>query len=165
MVSSPDDANIPNLGSVSTNLGELSTDDANDFSGLGAPRQPIFKRLEFPTNDRVDSSSGQQKIKPINEEKTMLKSEIKRTTTGDVNHIGTSQVKLGMEFDGPVIIDDYVDTIMEDTVPDHGEEKTNKAIDSMYLQQRWCPPGLTRTQKWKLQRLWLAEMWEKEQRK
>jgi hypothetical protein len=121
--------------------------------------------LEFPTNDRVDSSSGQQKIKPINEEKTMLKSEIKRTTTGDVNQIGTSQVKLGMEFDGPVIIDDYVDTIMEDTVPDHGEEKTNKAIDSMYLQQRWCPPGLTRTQKWKLQRLWLAEMWEKEQRK
>jgi hypothetical protein len=35
MVSSLDDANIPDLGSVSTNLGELSTDDANDFLGLG----------------------------------------------------------------------------------------------------------------------------------
>jgi hypothetical protein len=34
MVSSPDDANIPHLGSVSTNLGELSTDDANDFLQL-----------------------------------------------------------------------------------------------------------------------------------
>jgi hypothetical protein len=51
MVSSPDDANIPDLGSVSTNLGELSTDDAMTSWGWGAACQPIFKRLEFPKND------------------------------------------------------------------------------------------------------------------
>jgi hypothetical protein len=34
MVLSPDDANIPDLGSVSINLGKLSADDANDFLGL-----------------------------------------------------------------------------------------------------------------------------------
>jgi hypothetical protein len=116
-------------------------------------------------------SSGQQKIEPINEEKPMLKSKIKRTTTGDVIQIGTSQVKLGKEFDGPIvidgpiIIDDQVDTVMKDVVLDHGEEKTDKVVDSKYLHPRWCPPDLTRTQKWKLQCLWLAEMREKEQEK
>jgi hypothetical protein len=35
MVSSPDDTNIPDLGFVSTNLGELSTDDAMTSWGWG----------------------------------------------------------------------------------------------------------------------------------
>jgi hypothetical protein len=149
-VSSPDDANIPNLGFVSKNLGELSTDDANDFFGWGTPHQLIFERLEFPTNDQVDSSSSQEKIEPINEEKSMLKSEIERTTTGDVIEIGTSQVKVGQELNGPIIVDDQVDTVMEDVTPDRGEEETDRVVDSKYLQPRWCPPGLTRTQKRKL---------------
>jgi hypothetical protein len=151
MVLFPDDASIPDLGSVPTNLGKLSVDDANDFLGLGAPHQSVFKRLEFPTNDRVDSSSSQQKIELVNEEKPMLKSEIERTTTGNVIQIGTSQVKLGEEFDGPIVIDDQVDTVIEDAAPACGEEKTDKVVDSKYLQSRWCPPGLTRTQKCKLQ--------------
>jgi hypothetical protein len=76
MLSSPNDANMPDLGSVSTNLGKLSANDANDCLGLGAPHQPIFERFEFSTNDQVDLSSNQQKIEPINEEKAMLNSEI-----------------------------------------------------------------------------------------
>jgi hypothetical protein len=36
----------------------------------------------------------------------MLKSKIERTTTDDVIRIGTSQVKLGGEFNGPIVIDD-----------------------------------------------------------
>jgi hypothetical protein len=84
MVSSSDDANTPDLGSISPNLGKLSSDNANGFLGLGASRQPVFERLEFPRNDRVDSSSGQQKIEPINEKKPMLKSEIERIITNDV---------------------------------------------------------------------------------
>jgi hypothetical protein len=95
----------------------------------------------------------------------VLKSEIKRTTTGDVIQIGRRQVKLHEEFDGPIVIDDQVDTLMEDATPDRGEEKTNKVVDSKNLQPRWCPPGLTRTQKRKLQRLRLAEMREKERKK
>jgi hypothetical protein len=133
--------------------------------GLGAPRQPVFERLELPMNDRVDSSSGQQSVEPINEEKPILKGEIERTITNDVIQIGTSQVKLGGEFNGPVIIDDQVDTVMEDVTPDREVEKANKVVDSKYLQPRWCPPGLTRTQKRKLQQLRLADMREKEREK
>jgi hypothetical protein len=38
-------------------------------------------------------------------------------------------------------------------------------VGSKYLQPRWCPPGLTRSQKRKLQRLRLAEMRKKEREK
>jgi hypothetical protein len=140
------------------NLGKLSTDDVDDSLGLGAPCQSVFVRLEIPMNDRVDSSSSQQSIEPINEEKLMLKSEIERTTTDVVIQIGTSQVKLSGEFNEPIVIDDQVDTVMEDVAPDHEEEKSDKVVDSKYLQPRWYLPGLTRTQKWKLHRLRLAEM-------
>jgi hypothetical protein len=51
MVSSPNSANMPGLGFVSTNLGKLSASDANDSLGLGAPHQSVFERLEFLTND------------------------------------------------------------------------------------------------------------------
>jgi hypothetical protein len=146
MVSSPDDANISDLGSILPNLGKLSTDDVDDSLGLGAPCQSVFVRLEIPTNDRVDSSSSQQSIEPINEEKLMLKSEIERTTTDIVIQIGTSQVKLSKEIDGLVIIDDQVGTVMEDVTPNRREEKIDKVVDSKYLQPRWYPPGLTRTE-------------------
>jgi hypothetical protein len=104
-------------------------------------------------------------LEPINEEKPVLKSEIERTTSGDAIQFSTSQVRLNEKFDGLIIIDDQVDTVMEDAVSDRGEEKTHKVVDSKYLQPRWCPPGLSCTQKRKLQRLWLAEMREKEQEK
>jgi hypothetical protein len=88
----------------------------------------------------------------------MLKSEIERTITNDVIRIGPSQVKLSGEFNEPIVIDDQVDIVMKDVAPNHKEEKANKIMDSKYLQPRWCPPSLTRTQKRKLQRLRLAKM-------
>jgi hypothetical protein len=106
--------------------------------------------LEFLTNDQVDSSSDQQNIEPVNEEKVVIKSEIERTTIDDAIQIGTSQVRIGEEFNGPIIINVQVDTIMEDVASDREEEMADKVVDSKYLQPRWCPPGLIRTQKVKL---------------
>jgi ribosomal protein S2 len=144
-VSSSNDANISDLGSISPNLGKLSADDANGFLGLG--------HLTNRSSKDCDS---------INEEKPMFKSEIERTTIDEVIQIGTSQVKLGKDFGRSIVIDDQVHTVMKDAAPDHGEEKTDKVVDFKYLQPRWCPPGLTCTQKRKLQRLRLVEMQGKE---
>jgi hypothetical protein len=58
-------------------------------------------------------------------------------------------VKLGKEFNEPIVIDDQVDTVMDDVAADRREEKADKVVDSKYLQPRWCPPGLTHTQKQK----------------
>jgi hypothetical protein len=63
----------------------------------------------------------------------MVKSEIERTTTDDVIRIDTSQVKLDGEFNRPIIIDDQVDTVMEDAALDCEEEKANKVVDSKHL--------------------------------
>jgi hypothetical protein len=107
-----------------------------------------------------------KKIEPINEENVVLKSEIERTTTtGDVIQIDTSQVKLGKEFNRPIVINDQANTDMEDVAQDREEEKTDNVVDSKYLQPRWCPPNLTRTQKHKLRQLRLVEMREKEREK
>jgi hypothetical protein len=133
--------------------------------GWGAPRPPVLERLEFLASDQVDSSSDQQRIDPTNEGKAVLKSKIERTTTDGVIQIDTSQVKLREEFNGLVVIDGQADTRMEDIAPDHREEKMDKVVDFKYLQPWWFPPRLTRTQKWKLQRLRLAEMREKEREK
>jgi hypothetical protein len=42
-------------------------------------------------------------------------------------------VKLGGEFNIPIIVDDQIDTVMEDVAPDREEEKGNKVVDSKYL--------------------------------
>jgi hypothetical protein len=42
-------------------------------------------------------------------------------------------VKLNGEFNRPIIIDDPVDTVMEDVTSDRGEEKADKVVDSKYL--------------------------------
>jgi hypothetical protein len=63
----------------------------------------------------------------------MLKSEVERTTADDVVRISTSQVKLGGEINRPIVIDDQVDTVMEEVTLDRKEEKANKVVDSKYL--------------------------------
>jgi hypothetical protein len=60
----------------------------------------------------------------------MLKSEIERTTTDDVIRISTSQVKLGGEFNGPIVIDDQVDIVMENVAPDCEEQKADNSMRS-----------------------------------
>jgi hypothetical protein len=40
---------------------------------------------------------------------------------------------------------------IDNNILDHGA--TNKSLTSMYVQPRWCPPGLSHTQKRRLQRL------------
>jgi hypothetical protein len=55
-----------------------------------------------------------------------------------------------------VTINDQVDN----KILDHGA--SNKNLASEYMQPRWFPPGLSHTQKWRLQRLRNQESKEKE---
>jgi hypothetical protein len=55
-----------------------------------------------------------------------------------------------------VTINDQVDN----KIPDHGAN--NKSLASEYMQSRWCPPGLSHTQKRRMQRLQNRESKEKE---
>jgi hypothetical protein len=69
--------------------------------------------------------------------------------SGNTNNV----IKIGSM---DVTINDQVDN----KILDHGA--SNKSLASEYMQPRWCPPGLSHTQKKRLQRLQNQESKEKE---
>ena len=57
----------------------------------------------------------------------------------------------GGEFNGPVTIGDRIDMVILDGAPKHEESGEKEKDNSKYVLPRWCPAGLTCTQKRKLQ--------------
>jgi hypothetical protein len=82
-----------------------------------------------------------------------------RTTKKDIIKIGTMNVVIQKESEGPMFFGESANTTKkEDTT-------TIKTADPKYSMPRWCPAGLTRSQKRKLQRLRAKENQEKEAEK
>jgi hypothetical protein len=82
-----------------------------------------------------------------------------RTTKKDVIKIGTADVVIQEDNKGSMIFGESANTTKkEDTT-------TIKTADPKYSMPRWCPAGLTRSQKQKLQRLRAKESQEKEAEK
>jgi hypothetical protein len=82
-----------------------------------------------------------------------------RTTKKDIIKIGTADVVIQKESEGPMIFGESANTNKtEDTA-------AIKIADPKYSMPRWCPMGLTRSQKRKLQRLRAKEHQEKEAEK
>jgi hypothetical protein len=82
-----------------------------------------------------------------------------RTTKKDIIKIGTTDVVIQKESEGPMIFGKSANTTKkEDTT-------TIKTVDPKYSMPGWCPTGLTRSQKRKLQRLRAKESQEKEAEK
>jgi hypothetical protein len=84
--------------------------------------------------------------------------ETQRTTKKDIIKIGTADVVIQGNNKGPMIFGESANTTKKDTV-------TIKTADPKYSMPRWCPAGLTRSQKRKLQRLRVKESQEKEAEK
>jgi hypothetical protein len=82
-----------------------------------------------------------------------------RTTKKDIIKVGTTDIVIQEDSKGPIIFGESANTTKkEDTA-------TIKAADPKYSMPRWCPAGLTRSQKRKLQRLRAKESQEKETEK
>jgi hypothetical protein len=74
-----------------------------------------------------------------------------RTTKKDIIKVGTADVVIQEDNKGPMIFGESANTTKkEDTA-------TIKTADPKYSMPRWCPAGLTRSQKRKLQRLRVKE--------
>jgi hypothetical protein len=66
---------------------------------------------------------------------------IERTTKKDIIKIGTADVVIQKESEGPMIFGESANTNKtEDTA-------AFKIADPKYFMPRWCPAGLTRSQK------------------
>jgi hypothetical protein len=81
-----------------------------------------------------------------------------KTTKKDIIKIGIADVVIQEDNKGPIIFDESANTTKKDTA-------TNKIVDPKYSMPRWCPAGLTRSQKRKLQRLRAKESQEKKAEK
>jgi hypothetical protein len=82
-----------------------------------------------------------------------------RTTKKDIIKIGTTDVVIQKESEGPMVFGESANTNKtEDTA-------AFKIVDPKYSMPQWCPAGLTRSQKRKLQRLRAKENQEKEAEK
>jgi hypothetical protein len=86
-----------------------------------------------------------------------------RTTSQDIIQIGTMVVPVEKDSKRPVVLNNQVGTsAQKGSVATSDHEASGSGSNSKYFLPRWCPPGLTHTQRRKLQRLRLREKKEKE---
>jgi hypothetical protein len=129
----------------------------------GAPQTSVFDRLTPLVQDRLSAAqSGHQAHaqqecrstrpqRPTNPVGGHISAATERTTKKDIIKIGTTDVVIQEDHKGPMIFGESANTTKkEDTA-------TIKTADPKYSMPRWCPAGLTRSQKRKLQRLRVKE--------
>jgi hypothetical protein len=84
-----------------------------------------------------------------------------RTTSQDIIQIGSIGVPIGEDGKRPIVPNNKVVTSTPE-VAANNHEASGSSSNSKYFLPRWCPPGLTRTQRRKLQRLRFQEKREKD---
>jgi hypothetical protein len=86
-----------------------------------------------------------------------------RTTNLDIIQIGTMNIPIEGSGKRPIVLYNQVVTLTQKgsvAANDHEASGSKSRLECFLL--RWCPPGLTHTQRRKLQRLRLREKREKE---
>jgi hypothetical protein len=95
------------------------------------------------------------------EEVQKMEVDPERTTRQDIIQIGTMDVPIGENGKRPIVPNNKV-VISTPKVVANDHEASGSNTNSKYFLPRWCPPGLTHTQRRKLQRLRFQEKREKE---
>jgi hypothetical protein len=95
------------------------------------------------------------------EEVQKMEVDLERTTSQDIIQIGSMDVSIGEDGKRQIVPNNKVVTSTPDVAADD-HEASRSSSNSKYFLPRWCPPGSTRTQRRKLQRLRFQEKREKE---
>jgi hypothetical protein len=141
------------------------------YLAWGAPQSSVFDRLTPPVQDRLKAPQSGSRARaqqdcrttrtqrPINPVGGHTATSSNRTTKGDFLKIGTTNVIIQEDDKGLMIFDESASTNKKENTT------VNKTIKPKYSMPRWCPSGLARSQKRKLQRLRAKEIKEKEAEK
>jgi sugar/nucleoside kinase (ribokinase family) len=86
------------------------------------------------------------------EEVQKMEVDPERTTSHDIIQIGSMGVLIGEDGKRPIVTNNKVVTSTPE-VAANDHEASGSSSNSKYFLPRWCPSGLTRTQRRKLQRL------------
>jgi hypothetical protein len=126
------------------------------------PVRPVAVTGQTGAARKAAPPSVRQVYKPKQrEEVKKMEVDPERTTCQDIIQIGSMDVSIGEDGKRPIVPNNKVVTSTpEVTANDH--EAGGSSSNSKYFLPRWCPPGLTRTQRRKLQRLRFQEKREKE---
>jgi hypothetical protein len=137
----------------------------------GAPQTYVFNRLAPPVQDQLSATqSGHQaqaqqgcrttqSQRPTNLVEGHIPTTTERTTKKDIIKIGTTDVVIQEDNEGPMIFGESANTNKIE------DKAAIKIADPKFSMPRWCPSRLTRSQKQKLQRLRAKENQEKEAEK
>jgi hypothetical protein len=100
----------------------------------------------------------------IREEKIeKMNVDLERTTSQDIIQIGTMDIPVEKDGKRLIVVNNQVGTsAQKESVATSVHKASESGSNSKYFQLRWCPLGLTHTQRRKLQRLRLWEKKEKE---
>jgi hypothetical protein len=138
---------------------------------LGAPQSSVFDRLTPPIQDRLRAPQSGPQAQAQQDCRT---TRPQRLTNPAGGHIATASnstikkdvIKIGM-IDVVVQQNNEGLMIFGESANTNKKEYTtvNKTTDPKYSMPRWCPSGLTRSQKQKLHRLRAKENREKEAEK
>jgi hypothetical protein len=120
-------------------------------SRLGAPQTSIFNRLVPPVQDRLSAAQSGHRAqdqqdcrttrpqRPTNLAGGHIPAATKRTTKKDIIKIGTADVIIEENNEGPMIFGESANTTKKEDMT------TTKTVDPKYSVPRWCPSGLTRS--------------------
>ena len=119
-------------------------------------------------HDRFSQDKGEAPIKQVYKPKNLMLAKILDAgqNKADEIQIGSASVKLGSVFSGPITIGDSKTIPIEDfgfKLAANDFEASGSGSKPVHEYPRWCPPGLTHTQKRRLQRLRMKEMKDREQ--
>jgi hypothetical protein len=138
---------------------------------LGVPQTSVFNRLTPPVQDRLRAPQSGPRAQAQRDCRTTRPQRLTNlagghtattsnsTRKGDVIKIGTTDVIVQQNNEGLMIFGETTNTNKKEGTT------VNKIADPKYSMPRWCPSGLTRSQKRNLQCLRAKENQEKEAEK
>ena len=135
--------------------------DQSGYHRLGQRQQPAPVRpVTTDRSARSHQGPGQfrspRQVYRVKENKKEVQStaDLEKIKTDVVVQIGDIKVAVNEAGTRPMVLHKSVDiSVQRPIVVDDHEASSGNTTTSKYLQLRWCPSGLTRTQKRKLQRL------------
>ena len=134
--------------------------DQSGYHRLGQRQQPAPVRpVTTDRSDRSHQGSGQfhspRQVYRIKEKKEQVQSTVdsEKIKADAIVQIGNIKVAINEAGARPMVLHKSVDTSIQRPIVADDHEASSSTTTSKYFQPRWCPSGLTRTQKRKLQRL------------
>ena len=129
-----------------------------------APVRPVATDRSDRSHQRPDKTHSPRQVYRVKEKKEEVQPTIdpEKAKADDVVQIGNIKVVVNDAGTRPMVFGKSVNPSIQRPIMANDHEASSSNSISKYFQPRWCPPGLTRTQRRKLQRLRAQEKKDQE---